>query len=247
MTAPNLMIYPAIDLMNGQCVRLIKGDFKQRTDYDISPINMAKKFAKAGAKWLHIVDLDGAKSETSQQAGLIIKIAKASGLKVQTGGGLRELAQIQRLLEGGVERVVIGSLAVSQPQAVRYWMSELGPEKFTLALDVKIDASGTPRPAIRGWQDASSKTLWQVIDGFANTGVKSILVTDIAKDGVLAGANINLYQEFQTRYPELDLITSGGVGTLEDVKALKALNPAGVIIGKALYENKFTLEQAIKC
>lgn len=241
------MIYPAIDLMGGKCVRLFKGDFSQRTYYEISPLDMAKSFAKAGANWIHIVDLDGAKSEKSKQSELIIEIAQTCGAKVQTGGGLRELSQIQKLLAGGVERVVIGSLAVSNPASVKNWISELGPDKFTLALDVKIDGNKTPRPALRGWQDASVKTLWQVVDQYIETGLTSILVTDIAKDGVLQGANTALYKEFQTRYPELDLITSGGVGTLRDVQALKALNPSGVIIGKALYENKFTLKQAIAC
>ncbi len=241
------MIFPAIDLMGGTCVRLFQGDFSQRTDYDISPVDMAKSFADAGAKWVHIVDLDGAKSEQSQQAELIIKIAQHAGLKVQTGGGLRAAVQIQKLLAGGVARVVIGSLAVSNPKLVKHWISEFGPDKFTLALDINIDANGTPRPALRGWQDTSEKTLWQVIDGFINTGVKSVLVTDIAKDGVLQGANIQLYQDFTSRYPDLNLITSGGVGALADVRALKALKPAGIIIGKALYENKFTVGQAIAC
>ncbi len=241
------MIFPAIDLMGGKCVRLFQGDFNQRTDYSVSPVDMAKNFAEAGAKWIHIVDLDGAKSEQSQQAELITRIAKHAGLKVQTGGGLRNISQIQKLLAGGVSRVVIGSLAVSNPTQVKHWISELGPDKFTLALDINIDAHGTPRPALRGWQDTSPKTLWQVIDGYINTGVKSVLVTDIAKDGVLQGANTQLYQDFISRYPSLNLITSGGVGSLANVRALKALNPAGIIIGKALYENKFTLAQAIAC
>lgn len=241
------MIFPAIDLMGGQCVRLFKGDFNLRTNYDVSPLAMAQSFAASGAEWVHIVDLDGAKNEKTEQAELIINIARDAGLKVQTGGGLRELSHIQRLLDGGVERVVIGSLAISNPAMVKYWMSEFGAEKFCLALDVQIDDTGTPRPALRGWQDASEKTLWEVIDGYAGTGFKTLLVTDIAKDGALQGANTGLYQDILTKYPELDLITSGGVGSLQDVQDLKALNPYGVIIGKALYENKFTLKDAITC
>lgn len=241
------MIFPAIDLMGGKCVRLFKGDFNQRTSYDVSPLTMAQSFASSGAEWVHIVDLDGAKNEKTEQAELIIKIAKDAGLKVQTGGGLRELSHIQRLLEGGVERVVIGSLAISNPAMVKYWMQEFGADKFCLALDVQIDETGTPRPALRGWQDASKKTLWEVIDSYQGTGFKTLLVTDIAKDGVLQGANTGLYKGILSQYPELDLITSGGVGSLGDVRDLKALNPYGVIIGKALYENKFTLKQAISC
>jgi phosphoribosylformimino-5-aminoimidazole carboxamide ribotide isomerase len=240
------MIIPAIDLMDGGCVRLFKGDFKQRTNYDIPPLDVAKQFADAGAKWMHIVDLDGARIGHTEQAGLIIEIANHAGLKVQTGGGIRELSQIQRLLEGGVERVVIGSLAVSNPEMVKYWMSELGPDRLTLALDVMID-EGIPRPAVRGWTERSEKTLWDVIDSYMGSDLKHLLVTDIAKDGVLKGSNLPLYKKIRKNYKNLDLITSGGVGTLKDVKALKAIKPAGIIIGKALYEGKFDVAEAIAC
>ena len=241
------MIFPAIDLMDGGCVRLFKGDFKQRTNYDVTPVEMAKSFAEAGAEWAHIVDLDGAKTEKSEQAELIMDIAQQSGLKIQTGGGLRDLSQIQRLLGGGIERVVIGSLAISNPEMIKYWMSELGPEKLVLALDVMIDADNVPRPAVRGWTEESDKTLWHVIESYLSSDLKNILVTDIAKDGVLEGSNIDLYASIRKNYPDLDLITSGGVGALKDVKALKKLKPAGIIIGKALYEEKFDLKQAIAC
>lgn len=241
------MIFPAIDLMDGGCVRLYKGDFNQRTNYDMSPVEMATRFAKEGAEWVHIVDLDGARSEHTKQAALIIEIAQESGLKVQTGGGIRDLSQIQTLLNGGVERVVIGSLAISNPEMVKYWMSELGPDRIVLALDVMIDDKNVPRPAVRGWTEESDKTLWHVIDSFEPAGLKNILVTDIAKDGVLEGSNIPLYKKIRSNHPELDLITSGGVGSLKDVKSLKKLKPAGIIIGKALYEGKFDLKQAISC
>ena len=241
------MIYPAIDLMDGGCVRLFKGDFKQRTNYDLSPVDTAKGFAEAGAEWVHIVDLDGAQTGHAEQAALIIEIAQASGLKVQTGGGIRELSQIQTLLNGGVERVVIGSLAISNPEMVKYWMHELGPDRIILALDVMIDDKDIPRPAVRGWTEESDKTLWHVIESYLSSGLKSVLVTDIAKDGVLEGSNISLYKKIRADYPDLDLITSGGVGSLKDVKALKKLNPAGIIIGKALYEGKFDLKKAITC
>jgi len=136
------MIFPAIDLMDGGCVRLFKGDFDQRTNYDLSPVSVAKDFQESGAKWIHIVDLDGAKNESAQQGDLIMQIAKESGLKVQTGGGLRDLTHIKTLLGGGVERVVIGSLAVSNPTLVKSWIAELGGDKVVLALDVNIDPDG---------------------------------------------------------------------------------------------------------
>lgn len=241
------MIYPAIDLMDGGCVRLLKGDFKQRTNYDISPIEVARNYAKAGAEWMHIVDLDGARHGTSVQTDLIIEIAKESGLKVQTGGGLRELALIQRLIAGGVHRVVIGSLAVTNPQMVKFWLGDLGNEHVVLALDVMISEDSTPYPTTRGWTETATKSLWETLDDYMGSGLSTILVTDIAKDGVLEGANIDLYQEIIKRYPNLNLITSGGVGTLTHVRKLKKIKPHGIIIGKALYENKFTLAEAITC
>lgn len=241
------MIFPAIDLMDGGCVRLLKGDFAQRTNYSASPIGMARNFAEAGANWLHVVDLDGAKNQMAAQSELVMEIARATNMKVQTGGGLRNIEQIKALLDGGVERVVIGSLAVKDTDLVQSWMGEFGPEKIVLAIDIFVDLDGTPRPATHGWTQTSEQSLWQVIDEFLDAGLRTILVTDIAKDGGLQGSNINLYKDIMSRYPGLDLISSGGVGTLEDVRVLKTLNPAGIIIGKALYENKFTLREAISC
>ena len=241
------MIYPAIDLMDGGCVRLLKGDFDQRTDYEISPLEVAKGYAAAGAEWMHIVDLDGAKDGKTQQAELIMDIASKSGLKVQTGGGLRDLAQIQSLLKGGVDRAVIGSLAVTNPQMVKFWIGEVGPKHICVALDVNIGADGEPYPATRGWLDAGERSLWHVLDDYMGTGLKTILVTDIGRDGVEGGSNVELYKKIMENYPVLDLITSGGVGTLDHVKELKALKPHGVIIGKALYEKRFTLKDAIAC
>lgn len=241
------MIIPAIDLMGGQCVRLLHGDFDQRTDYDITPQGVARLCAEAGAEWLHVVDLDGAKKGNTQQTDLIIEIAQTEGIKVQTGGGLREIAQIQRLLQGGLERVVIGSLAVTNKQMVKFWLGDIGPEKIIIALDVKTGENGEYYPTTSGWVESSAQTLWEVLDGYMSTNLKTILVTDISRDGSMEGSNTNLYQEIMKRYPDLDLITSGGVGTLQDVKDLKALNPNGIIIGKALFEDRFTLKEAIEC
>lgn len=241
------MIFPAIDLMDGGCVRLFKGDFDQRTDYAASPMDVVRSYADQGAQWVHIVDLDGARDGNAAQTELIIKLARHSGVKVQTGGGLRDMAQIKRLLEGGVERVVIGSLAVSNPDKVKGWMEALGASKFCVALDVEFDERGTPFPTLKGWTEKSAKTLWEVIDLYQNTGLETVLVTDISKDGVLQGSNVALYDQIQDRYRDLDVITSGGVGSLDDVRALKAITPYGIIIGKALYENKFTVAEAIAC
>lgn len=241
------MIIPAIDLINGRCVRLYKGDFNQRTDYAENPIDVAKRFAAEGAERMHIVDLDGAKHGKTAQTDLIMEIANSSGLKVQTGGGIRELSQIHRLLEGGIDRVVVGSLSVTNPQMVKFWLNEVTPSKIVVALDVNLDEEGVPYPATRGWTEAGKKSLWEVLDDFSGSGLNTVLITDIGRDGVLGGSNIDLYKEVQSNYPTLNVITSGGVGSIKDVKALKALNPHGIIIGKALYENKFTVADAVAC
>lgn len=241
------MIFPAMDLMDGGCVRLLKGDFGARTNYDADPVEVAQGYAAAGAEWMHIVDLDGAKNGQAEQSELILKVANSAEIKVQTGGGLRDLAQIKRLLDGGVDRVVIGSLAVTNPQMVKHWLREVGPDAICLALDVNQGDDGEYRPATKGWTEASEKTLWDVLGDFLGSGLKTILVTDIGRDGMQTGGNLELYKRIQTEFPTLDLITSGGVGTLNHVKDLKAINPHGLIIGKALYEGAFTLQEAMTC
>jgi len=241
------MIFPAMDLMDGGCVRLLKGDFGARTNYDADPVEVAKGYAAAGAEWMHIVDLDGAKNGQAEQSDLILNIANSADIKVQTGGGLRDLAQIKRLLDGGVDRVVIGSLAVTNPQMVKHWLREVGSDAICVALDVNKGEDGEYRPATKGWTEASEKTIWDVIADFFGSGLKTILVTDIGRDGMQTGGNLDLYKRIQTEFPTLDLITSGGVGTLEHVKDLKAIDPYGLIIGKALYEGAFTLEEAMSC
>ena len=241
------MIFPAMDLMDGGCVRLLKGDFGARTNYDADPIEVAKGYAAAGAEWMHIVDLDGAKNGQAEQSDLILKIANSADIKVQTGGGLRDIAQIKRLLNGGVNRVVIGSLAVTSPQMVKHWLRDVGPEAICIALDVNKGEDGEYRPATKGWTEASKKTIWNVITDFLGSGLKTILVTDIGRDGMQTGGNLELYKRIQTEFPTLDLITSGGVGTLDHVKDLKAIKPYGLIIGKALYEGAFSLDEAMTC
>jgi len=239
------MIIPAMDLMDGGCVRLRKGDFDARTNYAVDPIDVAKAYAAAGAQWMHIVDLDGAKNGQAEQSKLIGQIASAANIKVQTGGGLRDLDHIRRLLDGGVARVVIGSLAVTQPERVKSWLETLGPEAICLALDVR--KTGEFFPTTKGWTETSSQPLWDLLDDYVGSGLKTILVTDIDRDGMQTGGNLDLYRRIQSDYPQLDLITSGGVGTLDHVKDLKVLSPYGIIIGKALYEGAFTLPEAMSC
>jgi phosphoribosylformimino-5-aminoimidazole carboxamide ribotide isomerase len=241
------MIFPAIDIMNGGCVRLLKGNFSDRINYDVSPFEMAKQFSAAGAEWIHIVDLDGAKDGKQAQSNLIIEIAQSCGISIQTGGGIRELNHVKKLIKNGVKRVVIGSLAVTNPDKVKSWIRELPNDSICIALDVNINERGIPYPAIRGWTEPNEKTLWNILCNYIDSGLETILVTDIEKDGAELGSNLSLYEKIQDKYPNLNLITSGGVGSIKHIKSLKALNPYGIIIGKALYENRFTLKQAINC
>ncbi|MGB6231364.1 MAG: 1-(5-phosphoribosyl)-5-[(5-phosphoribosylamino)methylideneamino]imidazole-4-carboxamide isomerase [Litorimonas sp.] len=240
------MIFPAIDLMSGRCVRLLKGRFDAKTQYDLDPVEVAKGFKGSGAEWMHVVDLDGAKSGSVSQSDLIGQIARESGLRVQTGGGLRDVATIQRLLDAGVERVVIGSLAVTQPIMVRRWLEELGSDRIVLAFDLHVKKR-VAFPAIKGWTETVETPFSEILDGYRGSGLKTVLVTDIGRDGAETGGNTDLYKSILTDYPTLDLITSGGVGTLDHVRELKALDPYGIIIGRALYEGNFTLEEAIAC
>lgn len=237
-------VIPAIDLMGGQCVRLHKGEFDQKTTYPLEPLEVAKRFEAEGAVWLHVVDLDGARDGERKHAKLIGEIVRETGLRVQTGGGIRTRDEVESLLDEGVERVVVGSLAVTDGDVVREWMSDLGTRRIVLALDVK-SIDGAYRPAVRGWTETTEATLWDVLDRYDELG--ALLVTDISRDGVMSGGNLELYRELSDWRSGVELITSGGVGSLEDVRRLKALEPHGIIVGKALYENKFTLAEAVAC
>ncbi len=239
------MIWPAIDLMDGRCVRLHKGDFDQRSSYDVDPVARAKAFADAGARHLHVVDLDGARQSAPCQSVQIGQIARQSGLKVQAGGGIRNSADIEILLAGGVDRVIIGSLAVTKPDSVCNWIAEFGAEHIVLALDVRIE-NHLPVPALRGWQDRSATNLWDVLDGYDGVA-RHLLVTDIDRDGVLGGANTGLYADIKARYAGYTLLASGGIGSLDDITAVKAVGANGVIVGKALYENRFSVQEALSC
>jgi len=239
------MIWPAIDLMDGRCVRLHKGDFTQKSLYDADPLARANAFAEAGARALHVVDLDGAKAGEPCQSNLVCRLAKFSGLQVQAGGGIRSGDDIETLLGGGVRRVIIGSLAVTNIETVQNWLWEFGAERIVLALDIRLE-NGTPIPAIRGWQESTSQSLWDILAAYEGT-VKNLLVTDIDRDGVLGGTNAALYTEIKAQFPGLSLLASGGIGCVDDIRAAYGAGANGVIIGKALYENKFTLEEALSC
>ena len=243
----NMIIYPAIDLRGGRVVRLTEGKFDQEKTYGHDPLAVAQDFAAAGATWLHVVDLDGAKDPSKRQTALVEQLAQGSKLKVQTGGGIRETAQITALLSAGAHRVIIGSLAAKQPELVTAWLQQFGPEQIILAPDVRLDEAGIPRVAAAGWQESTGLALDDFINRFLPAGLRHILCTDISRDGKLSGPNSALYAQLVKKFPSLHIQASGGVASLADLRILKKTGSAGAIVGRALYEHKFTLAEALAC
>ncbi len=239
-------IIPAIDLQNGLCVRLTQGVFDTPTIYNADPKEQARAFARMGARRLHVVDLDGARAGAPRQIDLIIDIAKASGLETQVGGGIRDDQTVKQLFDGGIARVVIGSLAVKDPARVNRWLAAYGPARIVLAFDIKLDDGSVPRVLTNGWQDASPQSLWDVLDLYAAYYPKTVLCTDVARDGMLQGPNLDLYATMRRERPRLNVIASGGVADLSDLKKLAALSVDGVVVGKAIYEGRIDLAVAVR-
>lgn len=241
------MIIPAIDLIDGSVVRLYQGDYQQKTAYGVDPLAVVADCAKQGAKWLHIVDLSGAKDPAKRQISLLSRMVATGLMKFQAGGGIRCQGDVEQLLKIGVQRVVIGSLAVTQPAVVKSWISEYGADAIVLALDVNIHQNGQRMIATHGWQQASGIALEALLDDFLAVGAKHVLCTDISKDGTLTGANNALYADLTARFPGVQWQASGGIGSLADIAALKTTGAAGVILGRALLEGKFSVQDAIAC
>lgn len=237
-------IYPAIDLRDGKCVRLFQGDYAQETIYGDSPVEMARTFVEGGAQWIHMVDLDGAKDGVRINDQVVIEAAKL-GAKVQVGGGIRTREDIEHYLSNGVERVIIGSLAIRNPELAVSFIEEFGADRIVIGIDAKNGMAAT-----EGWIETSGQAATEVATYFASKGAKHFIYTDIATDGTLAGPNIEANKALADS-EEAQVIVSGGIGSLEDVRNVKKAsahsNIAGVIIGKALYEKRFTLEEALSC
>ncbi len=241
------IIIPALDLIDGHVVRLYQGDYAQRTLYSDNPVAQFQHYAEQGAQQLHLVDLTGAKDPAKRQTKLIGEIIAQVNCPIQVGGGIRGEQDVADLLAVGANRVVIGSTAVKEPERVKSWFNRFGAEKFVLALDVNINAQGEKQIAVSGWQENSGVSLEALIQDFRTVGLQHVLCTDISRDGTLAGSNVNLYREICAAFPEVSFISSGGIGSLDDVKALKGTGVGGVIIGRALLEGKFNVAEAIKC
>jgi phosphoribosylformimino-5-aminoimidazole carboxamide ribotide isomerase len=237
-----MLIYPAIDLLGGRCVRLSQGRFEDATVYPADPAAALAAFAEAGAAWTHIVDLDGARETVPRQHGLIAGLARDARQHLQVAGGFRTREQLASMFDAGVARVAIGSLAVQEPRTVAGFIKAFGGERITLAFDVRL-AAETPEVAISGWREASGKSLWDALALYPDA--RHVLVTDIGRDGMMSGPNGALIAEIVARCPDLAVQASGGVSSLEDLRLLQATGAAGAIVGKALWEERFGLAEAI--
>ena len=231
-----MILIPSIDLRNGRCVRLLKGNFDAETRYDLEPHELLQRYRALGATWLHVVDLDGAKDGRLANRSVILRLASQKALHVQVGGGVRSTGVVDDLLRNGIDRVIVGSAAVEKPAEVQGWLKRWGAQKIGLAFDIRHDAAGVPRVLIRGWTKESKLSLWEAIDSYLPHGLKHVLCTDVELDGALAGPAVKLYEEGVKRYPQIAWQASGGVRSAADLTALAATGSAAAISGKALLE-----------
>jgi phosphoribosylformimino-5-aminoimidazole carboxamide ribotide isomerase len=235
-------LIPAIDIRGGRCVRLLRGEFDQETRYELDPRELARAYRAAGARWLHIVDLDGARDGERGNAALIGEIAESADLSIQLGGGIRSEGSLVAAL-ASADRAVVGSLAVTSPDTVAGWLDRFGPDRIVLGLDVRLDRGGTPRVTTHGWTEDSALALDDAIARFAAAGLRHVLCTDVARDGALSGPNLDLYRKVQAAWPAIALQASGGIQNAADLEALAATGVAAAISGKALLEKRIRFEE----
>jgi len=238
-----MRLIPAIDLKAGHCVRLLQGDFETETRYGAEPLALLAKYCGIGADWLHVVDLDGARDGSSGNRAIIAELAAQNAVKLQVGGGLRNTAAIAQMLDLGVARAVVGSAAVIKAEQVRTWLKHFGPDRITLAFDVRLDEAGMPCVATHGWRRQSKLSLWDAVAGFAAFELEHVLCTDVSRDGALSGPNVPLYAEAVRRFPGIAWQASGGVRDARDLRALAACGAAAAISGKALLEELIPIEE----
>lgn len=236
-----MRIIPAIDIIDGKCVRLTQGDYNQKKIYNENPVEVAKEFEEAGLKYLHVVDLDGAKAGQVMNWEVLESICKETKLSVDFGGGIKTKEQMEKLFDYGVKQVNLGSIAVKDPKRVTDWISHFGSEKIILSADVKNEMI-----AISGWQENASIQLTTFLKDYVKNGIEYVTCTDIGTDGMLAGPNIDLYKKILLNFPQLHIIASGGVSDIEDLRELRQIGVDGVIVGKAIYERRIKLEELVK-
>ena len=234
-------LIPAIDIINGQCVRLTKGDYDQKTVYG-NPLEMAKEFEQLGFSRLHMVDLDGAKSKHIVNSQVLRRITAETHLTVDFGGGIKTNEDLETAFSCGAQMVTVGSIAVTQPELFIAWLEKYGADRMILGADVR-----NGKISINGWKEDSTEDLLPFLKKYIDAGVKNVLCTEISKDGTLTGPAIALYQRVMEAYPELHLIASGGVSSIDDIRALDAAGIPAVVFGKAIYEGRIDLRKLINC
>jgi phosphoribosylformimino-5-aminoimidazole carboxamide ribotide isomerase len=232
-----MQIIPAIDIIDGKCVRLTQGDYAQKTIYNESPLEVAKQFEAAGLKRLHLVDLDGAKAGTVKNWAVLQEIAAYTTLSIDFGGGIKKDKDLNIVFESGAAYATIGSLAVKEPDTFLEWLKVYGPDKFILGADVKSE-----KIAVSGWLETTDINIYDFLQDYISKGILQSFCTDVSKDGTLEGPSIDLYKNIVEKFPSLFFIASGGVSCLEDLTALKELGCAGAIVGKAIYEGRIALK-----
>ncbi|ENG5659552.1 1-(5-phosphoribosyl)-5-[(5-phosphoribosylamino)methylideneamino]imidazole-4-carboxamide isomerase [Flavobacterium psychrophilum] len=233
-----MRIIPAIDIIDGKCVRLSKGDYNTKIIYNENPLEVAKKFEAHGVQYLHLVDLDGAKSSQIINYKILEKIASQTALKIDFGGGLKSDNDLRIAFESGANQITGGSIAVKNPEVFNEWIIKYGADKIILGADANNE-----KVAISGWLEESKEELIPFIQNYKNQGIEYVICTDIAKDGMLAGPSFNLYAKILSETKGIKLIASGGISTFDELPKLAQLGCEGTIIGKAIYENRITLKQ----
>ncbi len=231
-------IIPAIDIIDGKCVRLTQGDYEQKTIYNENPLEVAKAFEGAGLKRLHLVDLDGAKEGTVKNWVVLQQIAARTTLSIDFGGGIKQDKDLKIVFESGAAYATIGSLAVKQREVFVSWLNEYGADKFLLGADVKSE-----KIAIAGWLETTDIDIYDFLKDYVSQGIQQVFCTDVSKDGKLEGPAIDLYKKIIDQFPSLWFIASGGVSSMDDLHALKAIGCSGAIVGKAIYEGRIQLNE----
>ena len=239
-------LLPAIDVRGGRVVRLRQGDYAQETRYDDAPLALARRYADEGARWLHLVDLDAARAGGYTLVSLLAQVVRDTGLQVQTGGGVRDERDVATLLDAGATRVIVGSLAVRESALVARWLSRFGPERITVALDVRQDATGRWQLPTAGWTRSSDSALDPLLRHYADAGLRHLLCTDIARDGMLAGPNLELYTQLRATAPRVRVQASGGIRDIADIVAARGAGCAAAVLGKALLDGRFALGDVLE-
>lgn len=233
-----MTIIPAIDLINGQCVRLSQGDYAKKTCYDVSPLNMVRAYVEHGLKRIHVVDLDGAKAASPQNLNTLQQLSQVDGAEIEWGGGIKTQEALQQVFDAGATYAVVGSVAAKSPELFEQWLTQYGGERMVLGADVKNDMV-----SVNGWTEEMPISIYQLIDRFVPYGLSQVICTDISCDGMLQGPSTELYVRLKQKYPHLHFTVSGGISSMQDIEDLKAKGLDRVIVGKAIYEGHIKLNE----